>query len=131
MTSQKTILNINGDEMVLVTGIIKEVTKCFKEYMITVEHEKTERYRIRANLEAKIRQIDASKELLLSFLNTQYLERIRLYNIAEKVINIAIANNDNEMVKTSMIFIQNIYESGDKNKLMGNASQLLLTCGDK
>ncbi len=62
----------------------------------TIENNKTERERIRAEKEKAIRQIEATKELLLTYLNRSFDERKIVFEKDFKAIDAAIAANNME-----------------------------------
>lgn len=86
--------------------------QCFTDYLKCWQHEKTERKRIMACLEAVKYRIDAQKEVYIAELNKNYAERERLYNLAEKVINKALEHNDQDMLRLTYNFILNVYNNG-------------------
>lgn len=89
--------------------ILKESIRCFTDYAKCKEHEKTERERITATLEAIEYQIDAQKEVYLKELDKQYEERNRLYEAVERAQNVALSIGDKEMLKICLNCMLNIY----------------------
>ena len=100
-----------------VAEITKEAIHCFTEYAKCVEHEKTERARIKATLKAIEYQIDAQKEIYLTQLEKSYAERLELYSRAFKAQEKALQENDIEMLKLCYNFILSVYNQRDSNNL--------------
>lgn len=92
-----------------VVDITKETIRCFTDYAKCREHEKTERKRIVAMLQAIEYKIDAQKEVYLKELEAQYEERNRLYSIAEKAQEKALSIGDKEMLQLCYNLILNVY----------------------
>ena len=99
-------------EVAVVMGVVditRESIRCFTDYAKCREHEKTERKRIAATLRAIQYQIDAQKEVYLKELEKQYEERKRLYDMAEKAQEKALAIGDKEMLQLCYNLILNVY----------------------
>lgn len=92
-----------------VVDITRESIRCFTEYVKCKEHEKTERKRISASLRAVQYQIDAQKEVYLKELEKNFVERNRLYDMAEKAQEVALELGDKEMLQICYNMILNVY----------------------
>lgn len=92
-----------------VIDITKESIRCFTEYAKCREHEITERKRISATLKAVQYQIDAQKEVYLKKLEKDFEERNRLYDMAEKTLEIALELGDKEMLQICYNLILDVY----------------------
>ena len=99
------------DVVVGVLDLTKESIRCFTEYSKCKEHEITERKKINATLRAIQYQIDAQKEVYLKELDRNFEERNRLYDMAEKTQERALALGDIEMLQTCYNFILNVYNT--------------------
>lgn len=99
------------DVVVGVLDLAKESIRCFTEYSKCKEHEITERKKINATLRAIQYQIDAQKEVYLKELERNFEERNRLYDMAEKTQERALALGDIEMLKICYNYILNVYNA--------------------
>lgn len=88
--------------------------QCFTDYLECCQHEKTERKRIMACLEAIKYRIDAQKEAYIAELNNNYAEKQYLYDLANKVIGKALEDGNLDLVRSTYNFILDIYNNGPK-----------------
>lgn len=91
--------------------------QCFTDYLECWQHEKTERKRIMACLEAVKYRMDAQKEAYIAELNNNYAERQRLYDLANKALDKALERDDQEILRLTYNFILNIYNNGPKSDM--------------
>lgn len=104
--------------------IIKDSIRCFTEYKMCQEHEKTERKRITATLKAITYQIDANKEVYLKEMEKRFEERNKLYDLAHEAQKKALELEDKEMLVICYNLILNVYNksltSGSMIDLLGS-----------
>lgn len=94
----------------IITDIAKESIKCFTDYQKCKEQEKTERIRIRGQLKAILRKIDADKEMFIHVVNSQFEEREQLYKRMDKMIELALKLEDIETLKYCYEYNMIIYQ---------------------
>ncbi len=113
--------------------IIKESIHCFNDYLKYCEHEKTERYRIAAQLKAINEIINARKEVSITALENKHKELTQLYQLGHEVIKLAMERGDIGIVQQVYSFLANVSRTSGQETtkivedfLQNNNSPMLL-----
>jgi hypothetical protein len=96
--------------------LLADVVEAYTDYLKVKEHEITERQRIRDCLMAVTEKIKNDKAVCEYYIQETFKERARLYSIAEKGLDHAIAGGDAGMAKLMVDLIAITY---NKNPLDG------------
>ena len=102
-----------------VLGLARDAMNCMKEYAVCKQEEITERKRIKAQLTALSRAIDAKKEMYMSTMERRSEERKEMYNIARETMTIAAQNGDVDMVNSMTHFMLETYKNAQEINFLG------------
>lgn len=86
------------------------------EYAKEKEFQKTERTRIRACLEAVVKQAESNRIKFEMYMKKSFAEREKLYKRVDNMLNKAVETGDTEMAKLALNFMLTIY---NKNPMDG------------
>jgi len=93
------------------TTCISGITSACLEYGIVVQEEKTKRREIEANEKVAIATINAQRDLLMAYLDRSFDERAENFRCLFKVVDQAIANQNNEQLGAALSSIVEIAKS--------------------
>ncbi len=99
----------------LVGSVISDFIKCGTDYLACKEREITKREQIAAELEAKLTAINKEYDLKSQALAYHHEEIMRLYQIAENLLNKPEVIANAELTKNLLIFIANGHSKAGDN----------------
>ena len=106
-----------------VIGLTRDVMNCMKEYAVCKQEEITERKRIKAQLTAITKMIDAKNEMYLMALEQNAEDRKMIYQMAKDTMSLAAKNGDLDMVKEMSRLVTDTYKGAPSIDL--NQTRLL------
>lgn len=96
-----------------VTSIINTTIQCCTDYCKCLEHERTERERISAQLEVKLKEIESAKECIMQHLANQQQKWNDICRWIDKTLDYALTHDDRKIVAQCMTLAIVGYQSSD------------------
>jgi hypothetical protein len=102
--------------VVVVEGVkaVSETITAFKEYAIARDKEVTERERVRATLEVCLKSLELNAGLVRVDLQNKHEERMKLYEVFQSGVTIAIERGDVAMVERISQTLIIVYDKAPK-----------------
>ena len=95
--------------------VIKEMINAASQYLACKEHERTERERISAQLEAKLTIINKQFDTYSQVLAEHHDYAMKSYKVAEDLINDPFVRSNIELMKCAMTFFANVHSKNSDN----------------
>ena len=103
--------------------VIKDVTKAYSDYKIIREQEVTRRQSIQANKETVLREIEAKREIILTYLELSFDERETNFKKLFEVLDGAIEKDNIQVIAGTLNAITDLAKSSPFKDL-ANLSQV-------
>jgi hypothetical protein len=96
------------------TKIAAETIKAIKEYSIATEKENTERLKVRAALEARLKELELKSDLVKLAMKNLSSERLKLYDAFQLGLTISVQNGDTSMFEVVSKAMISVYDRAPK-----------------
>ena len=110
------------------TALLKDVINAATNYAMCKEHERTERTRIAATLEAKLTLINTQYNEFSASLVENHVQFMQAYEIFGSLLKNPTFYENANAVKEVLTFLQNVHESSGKriSEMVDSASRMRL-----
>ena len=95
--------------------ILKELISAATQYQMCKEHERTERMKIEAQLEACLTMINSDHEKFLREMDDNRAVIVRAYDFVEKLLNDPKIFNNPNLLQAVLTFLQNAHATHSQN----------------
>ena len=95
--------------------ILEKLITAATEYQMCKEHEKTERFKIEAQLEACLTAINKNHEAFLHEMNDNQSLAMRAYDVVEQSLSKPEIITNPNLFQSVLLFLQNVHAEHSKN----------------
>lgn len=104
------------------TETLQQIVSAYTDYLTIAEQEQTKRQEIKSREKETIAKIDATRDLLMKYLDRSFDERADNFRALFDVVNCAIAADNNEQLALALHSITEIAKSSPFKELANLAS---------